>query len=55
MNLVYSYEQLKEFNKAISVLQNFKPYHKLPTFIDSRIDNIKVKISQQPSVRIRRR
>lgn len=51
LNLAICYEENKEFNKAIQVLQEAKRHYKVPEFLDVRIRRLEKRISQLPGAK----
>jgi tetratricopeptide (TPR) repeat protein len=48
LNLVVCYEELKQFDKAITVLENMRPQYPNPDFLDLRISRLKERQFNQP-------
>lgn len=48
LNLVVCYEELKEFGKAIEVLERMKPNYPNPDFLNLRIERLKERKENQP-------
>ncbi|NJL24459.1 MAG: tetratricopeptide repeat protein [Calothrix sp. SM1_5_4] len=48
LNLVVCYEELKEFGKAIGVLERMKPGYPDPDFVDLRIERLKERKANLP-------
>ena len=48
LNLVVCYEELKQFDKAIAVLENMRPQYPNPDFLDLRISRLKERQYNQP-------
>lgn len=48
LNLVVCYEELKEFGKAIDVLEKMKPDYPNPDFLNLRIERLKERRENQP-------
>jgi tetratricopeptide (TPR) repeat protein len=48
LNLVVCYEELKQFDKAIEVLENMRPQYPNPDFLDLRISRLKERQYNQP-------
>jgi tetratricopeptide (TPR) repeat protein len=55
LNLVVCYEELKDFGKAIDVLERMKPDYPNPDFINRRIERLAQRKANQPGARGLRR